>query len=192
MNDNTSVIYPTAAWVRGAYIILGGAIVYGMVWSGQQARAAITAAWHPLHDAWRWLRGWWHSRHPLHHDKGSSAFDAADREVLASPQFRSAFATETVTWPATLDTSPYGPGGAPPWSPQPQPAETTGSMLPVGINPIPAASKPAPQAPAAVLPAEVTAILRHDDTDSALDSILQRALTPELLARLDAAKEAGQ
>ena len=141
----------------------------------------------------RWVRGVFTA--PLHK---APRGHAEQHERVPSPVFRSAFAGrsghETHAWPPGSLTSPWPAQGGPPWSPQAEPQHPAATMVPLygaGDAPSPNVPGPEPAGAGALLPQIADKLNGHTSTGDALDSMLQRALSPELLARLDAQKEAS-
>ena len=153
----------------------------------------------------RWVRGVFTA--PLHK---APRGHAEQHERVPSPVFRSAFADraghETHAWPPGSLTSPWPAQGGPPWSPQAEPQHPAATMVPLyGAGDAPSPNVPGPDGvgtggkraadpvtagPGTLLPEIAADLNGHTSTGDALDSMLQRALSPELLARLDAQKGA--
>ena len=154
----------------------------------------------------RWVRGVFTA--PLHK---APRGHAEQHERVPSLVFRSAFADraghETHAWPPGSLTSPWPAQGGPPWSPQAEPQHAAATMVPLyGAGDAPSPNVPGPDGvgtggkraadpvtagPGTLLPEIAADLNGHTSTGDALDSMLQRALSPELLARLDAQKEAS-
>ena len=151
------------------------------------ALAIAVAIYAALIGAWRktarWLRGWWRSRHPVH-AAPRQWHDEKFERVPADPRFHAAFGTppwqdaEKPEHPAPTMVPLHGSDDAP------SPNVPGDPELPGALDQQPrsgvslAGQTPESGAPGALHPEIAKHLNDHGDVDSAVDSIVMRAVTP--------------